>query len=168
MPCYSLTEIEAHCRKAARGAGYHWGEADELGKATRWLCSNGIDGPKHVLDMLKQVDGSCSDFRPTSELFDGNKTTTVCGLSFGCALADRCGQFGDISAHIIGPIIAYAVVGNAVKDADLGALAKHLKIKVTTGETYTNIDIETWASLNTFAHRTYVPSTEESRLKGAG
>ncbi|MCU9838788.1 DUF3726 domain-containing protein [Ruegeria sp. WL0004] len=27
---------------------------------------------------------------------------------------------------------------------------------------------ETWATLNRFAHRTYAPATEESRLKGAG
>ncbi|KAB7613881.1 DUF3726 domain-containing protein [Amylibacter sp. SFDW26] len=168
MPCYSLTEIEAHCRKAARGAGYHWGEADELGKATRWLCAVGINGPLYALDMLEQVDGKCSDLRPTSAMFDGNQTTTVCGLSLGCTLADRGGELGDMPTLIIGPMIAYAVVGNAVKNADLETLAKHLKIEVVTGEPYTDINTETWASLNKFAHRTYVPSTEESRLRGAG
>ncbi len=168
MPCYSLTEIEVHCRKAARGAGYQWGEADELGKATRWLCSMGINGPIHVLDMLEQVDGNCSDLRPTSAILNGTETKEICGLSLGCTLADRGGKLGDISVHIIGPMIAYAIVGNALKDVDLDALAARLKIKVITGEPHTNIDTETWTKLNKFAHRTYVPSTEESRLKGAG
>lgn len=41
---HSLNEVEALAKKAARGAGLSWGEADEAGKAVRWLCGWGCDG----------------------------------------------------------------------------------------------------------------------------
>ncbi|NND22495.1 MAG: DUF3726 domain-containing protein, partial [Silicimonas sp.] len=40
---YSLNEVEATAKKAARGAGYPWGLAEEAAKATRWLCAHDID-----------------------------------------------------------------------------------------------------------------------------
>lgn len=41
---HSLNEVEALAKKAARGAGLSWGEADEAGKAVRWLCGLRCDG----------------------------------------------------------------------------------------------------------------------------
>jgi len=168
MPRYSFTEIEAHCRKAARGAGYTWGEADELGKAARWLCWHGINGPEYVLDMLEQVDGNCANLRPTQAHLNRGGSAPVCGLSFGCAVADHGGTLGDIAFDIIGPMIAYGVVGNAVQDADLAGLAKRLSLHITDAAPQVDIAPDIWDRLNIFAHRTYVPATAQSREKGAG
>ena len=37
---YSLSEIDATCKKAARGAGLSWGYAEEVGKVARWLAAH--------------------------------------------------------------------------------------------------------------------------------
>ena len=42
---WSLNELDAMARKAARGAGYSWGLAEEAGRATRWLAAAGLPGP---------------------------------------------------------------------------------------------------------------------------
>ncbi len=41
---YSLGEVEAAARKAARGRGFDWGTAAEAGRAARWLEARGMDG----------------------------------------------------------------------------------------------------------------------------
>ena len=38
----SLNEIESTALKAARGAGYNWGLAEEAGQAARWLAMRGL------------------------------------------------------------------------------------------------------------------------------
>ncbi len=54
---HSLNETEALCRKAARGAGFSWGLADEAGRAARWLESHGIAGTAALADLLERNDG---------------------------------------------------------------------------------------------------------------
>ena len=41
---FSLNEIEAIGKRAARGAGLPWGLAEEAGKAARWLTARGLPG----------------------------------------------------------------------------------------------------------------------------
>lgn len=43
MLIVSLNEIEAMALKAARGAGFAWGEAEEIARAARWLGREGVD-----------------------------------------------------------------------------------------------------------------------------
>ena len=152
MPHYSLTEIETHCRKAARGAGYEWGEAEEMSKAVRWLCANGVNGAEQCLTLLKAVDGNCTGHRATLDTLQGIHNGSVCGLSLGCSLADRGLDTLPEGLDIIAPMIAKGVMRT-----DLGGASP-----------VTEISDATWKALNGFAHRTYVPSTKESRMKGAG
>jgi len=152
MTNYALIEIETHCRKAARGAGYHWGEAEEMAKATRWLCAHGVNGAEQCLTLLEAVDGNCADYRATLDTLQGTHDGAVCGLSLGCALADRKLETLPEGIDIIAPLIAKGVMR-----ADVGNAAP-----------FTEISDTVWKALNGFAHRTYVPSTEESRMKGAG
>ena len=49
----SLNEVQAQAFKAARGAGYAWGLAEEAGKATRWLCGHGLDGVALLVELLE-------------------------------------------------------------------------------------------------------------------
>ena len=152
MTNYSLTEIETHCRKAARGAGYEWGETEEMGKAVRWLCANGVKGAEQCLTLLKAVDGNCTGHRATLDTLQGIHNGSVCGLSLGCSLADRGLDTLPEGLDIIAPMIAKGVMRT-----DLGGASP-----------VTEISDATWKALNGFAHRTYVPSTKESRMKGAG
>lgn len=52
----SLNEVEALAKKAARGAGYPWGLAEEAGFATRWLCARGFDGASALLALLNYFE----------------------------------------------------------------------------------------------------------------
>ena len=45
----SLGELEALCRKAARGAGFDWGTAEEAGRAVRRLAGVGLPGAELLL-----------------------------------------------------------------------------------------------------------------------
>ena len=171
MPRYSLTEIEAHTRKAARGAGYEWGEAEEMGKAVRWLCAAGFGGATEVLELLQAVDGKVDEYRPNAGLFKGEPQQQVCGLSLGCAFADR--GVDAFSEHIkytniLNPLITYGIICNAHEDTDKPALAEFLGLRIQTASPMTEVMTQTWDALNAFVMRTYVPATEESRLKGAG
>ncbi len=169
MPRYSLTEIETHTRKAARGAGYEWGEAEEMGKAVRWLCAAGFDGATEVLELLQTVDGQVDNYRPNVGLFDGEPQHEVCGLSLGCALADRgVNVFFKNTFQTLNPLITYGVICNAHSGTDKSALAEFLGLKIQTADPMTHMKVQTWGALNALVMRTYVPATEESRLKGAG
>lgn len=53
----SLNEIAFLVRKAARGAGYAWGLAEEAGRAARWLSQRGLPGPELMAALLTQTDG---------------------------------------------------------------------------------------------------------------
>ena len=198
MPNYSLTEIEAQSRKAARGAGYEWGEADDLSKGVRWLCANGHNGMQILLDLLHDIDGRTKECRPTPALFNGEYQAEVCGLSLGCTLSDRGADVLDgitINANILCPMIALAILGNSLHDTAMHVVTDHgtavicissaefdgsfdttqamrfekvaLPVKLKR-EKMVHIETGLWAAVNVFAHRTYVPATEESRLKGAG
>ena len=52
----SLNELEALCRKAARGAGLPWGVAEEAGWAARRLAAIALPGPELLLARLARHD----------------------------------------------------------------------------------------------------------------
>lgn len=88
---YSLTEIETHCRKAARGSGLSWGLAEEAGKIARYLASYKIDGPKLLANYINwRESGVDADDIPHS---DGDNWQTVgnemCPIIAGSILSDR-------------------------------------------------------------------------------
>ena len=79
---YSLAEIEAQCRKAARGAGCPWGIAEEAGKAARWLAAYGLPGPEALAALLEEPRGcACAGC--------DSKAAPHCALSLGTSLGDR-------------------------------------------------------------------------------
>lgn len=86
----SLNEAEALARKAARGAGYSWGMAEEAGKAVRWLCGRGIDGCAALARLLGAVEGTdLWDWAPRKTDGDwGAHGGTLCPLLTGVALSD--------------------------------------------------------------------------------
>lgn len=51
---YSLSEIDAHAKKAARGSGFEWGSAEEAGKAARLLAAYQLPGVVVLADYLEQ------------------------------------------------------------------------------------------------------------------
>lgn len=200
---FSLNEMEATAKRATRGAGYSWGQAEEASKAARWLCAQGLDGAGILSSLLEQ--GLASDpatHRPgqIDRLWQGEEA--LCPLSAGPLLSD--------AAHLLktSPI----EMRNVAVPALMLPFARHaarklneaLTIEIDTvqsvvgedwlmapdslpktahtvvvsrggaptatreQETRAYPDPQDWDMLNRYAHRTYAPATEESRLLGAG
>lgn len=202
----SLNEIEVTARKAARGAGYSWGLAEEAGKATRWLCAHGMDGCAALAGLLTLVDSA--DLPDRSPIADGPAWKapggTLCPLIAGAALSDRAYQVGgselrleNVTLPILlapfaallgrqtGQTVTVAWPGtqlctDGARIGLTGALRDDpgsATVTVTAGGTIdapnpargrADPDPAAWKILNAFAHRTYAPATEESRLRGAG
>ena len=58
---YSLGELESRARYATRGAGYHWGHADEAAAAVRWLESVDLPGAAVLAARLKRMEQQTAD-----------------------------------------------------------------------------------------------------------
>lgn len=183
---WSLNEIEALAKKAARGIGYSWGIAEDAGRAVRWLEARGLPGAK-ALESLAEA-------RIT-------KGSPECTLTIGCALSDgvfdtEVGSFGQLTSPIL--LIPFAAwvaerrqLGLAVHidenvvrlsaDGELldGAIASPKTGLVTVephdidDQTVTPghrafVDCDTIVALEAMAHKTYAPATAASREAGAG
>lgn len=87
----SLNELDALAKKAARGAGHHWGIAEEAGKATRWLCARGLDGGGALARLM---DDTCeigkTRLTPASLIDDWESPSgRICPLIAGTAISDN-------------------------------------------------------------------------------
>ena len=88
---WSLSEIEGLARKAARGAGFSWGMAEEAGKAVRWLAGIGLPGPEALADFLEAHDHTPhAKMRPQDTAMDtwSAEGGVICPISAGAALCD--------------------------------------------------------------------------------
>ncbi|WP_298256784.1 DUF3726 domain-containing protein [uncultured Litoreibacter sp.] len=87
---YSLNEIDALAKRAARGAGLSWGMSEEAGKALRWLTSFGFSGAGAFADVLDlNTRKSPAQLAPTS--LDGiwrAADGVLCPLASGAAISD--------------------------------------------------------------------------------
>lgn len=200
----SLNEVETTAKKAARGAGYPWGLAEDAAKATRWLCARGIEGCAELAALLQQMDGSdAEDWAPRTpgDMWEAGGGM-LCPLATGAAVADRAYELGTNAISIgaiAAPILLIPFVATAAQqrkaivsvtwsgfaastDGDrldvsgaAGSSAQHVTVSAG-GQikqpmprcTRADPQPEAWEILSGFAHRTYAPATEESRLLGAG
>ena len=207
---FSLNEIEATCKRAARGAGLPWGLAEEAGKAARWLTARGLPGAEELAEVLARNDGkSYGDLAPVSA--DGvwrAPAGRLCPIVTGAALCDRAAEIAAGTEIELGtvahPLLLAAYAAAAAKlthtaielswdgaaivltpdglstDGDPAALttrsadsvrcrrAENAAEASPTGTPGHTVDAETWSRLSAFAHRTFAPATEASRLAGAG
>ena len=202
----ALIEVEAMAKKAARGAGYSWGMAEEAAKATRWLCTAGFDGVAALAKVLQTVDSQdLATMTPGALGGDWQSSSdTLCPLATGTALSDSAvfwAESGKTASNVIAPLLLLPFAANAALQLDrpvtlswqdtqlvtdgrnVGATSNEIDlgcaktVQVQVGGALSNARPTScratptdagWATLERFAHRTYAPDTEESRLKGAG
>lgn len=205
---YSLNEIEATAKKAARGAGYSWGMAEEAGKAVRWLCSKNFDGCEALSSLLetsKRVDLATRRAQMIEDIWQC-ESNEMCPLLAGAALSDfahKLRQGAITMMAVTSPLLLVPFAAAAARQlqstitiswdgvsattdgsdisvvGDFGSLASEMARCVEVGfgaeldQTLPSIsravpDVTAWTLLCQFAHRTYAPATEESRLSGAG
>ncbi len=199
----SLNEIEAVAKRAARGAGYQWGIAEEAAKATRWLCAQGLDGVMELSSLLKRGFANGGEAHvPTQFRGDWAGDSDLCPLLTGASLSD-CAHLlhsGPIRIrHLVSPMILLPFAAQVarvqsqiatIQSGDFSAATDGVRlvmkdvcppvadsIEVALRGTLTapcalrtraTPDSKGWEIINSFAHRTYAPATEESRLLGAG
>lgn len=102
---FSLNEIEAMGKRAARGAGLPWGLAEEAGKAARWLTARGLPGPEVLAEILTRNDGKdYNELAPVSaEGAWHARAGRLCPLISGAALCDRAAEIAAGREIALGP-----------------------------------------------------------------
>ncbi|RTL69105.1 MAG: DUF3726 domain-containing protein [Hyphomicrobiales bacterium] len=87
----SFNEIEGTALKAARGAGFSWGLAEEAGFAARWLAERGFDW---LPPLLAACDAHLSGENANITM-DGTRVSpaagsrSLCPIQIGAWIADR-------------------------------------------------------------------------------
>ena len=109
---YSLGEIEAECKKAAKGIGLSWGMAEEAGLIARHLSEFNLLGPDVIYTNLKFIDDNEGEGLGL-DLKDLNQSSkSLSGFLLGISLLDNLIEFIQrkliVSNQVIGPL---AVVG---------------------------------------------------------
>ncbi|MDG1377507.1 MAG: DUF3726 domain-containing protein [Yoonia sp.] len=207
---YSLNEIEALCKRAARGVGLSWGIAEDAAKAVRWLASFDLPSVAPFAQVLALHDDMRdADFAPMSLTGPWSASAgRLCPLLSGAALSDcaqlREGETALVLSHVVYPVLLLpfaAQVATRLQQVvmlswdDLAVMSDGQQIWLMDSKDQCGAEIaETvtfshaerpassgrkpqvrgsasaavWAQLNDFAHRTYAPATEQSRLLGAG
>ena len=178
---YSMSEIESHCRKATRGAGFSWGEAEDAGQAVRRLSAAGLAGADALLACLtareagKVKDCACP-IKLGNQMIDGARPAlSVCHtplllLPFLSLLAEDQGTAltlqGNIFRGLATPDGGLHLIQPASEDTDMSILPT----AAPSAELVWRAECsqKTYDALNPFCQRTYAPETDTSRAKGAG
>ncbi len=87
----SQNETESLCMKAARGAGFSWGLAEEAGIAAGWLAARGMDGTASLLAWLAHRQGQRAKAgrpEPSPGHWRGAGQGPLCPITLGAALMD--------------------------------------------------------------------------------
>lgn len=179
----SLNEVEAMAKKAARGGGFDWGVAEEAGKAVRWLCQNGIDGCAALAELLSTDDAEHCALRTGLHVTDFAETLRESDMDIGPVNAPELllPFVASAALQLETPLTlltsdqTYVTDGRRLDCARGGHTDKPDTVKMggvlkqpTQPMSRANPDAGSWAVLGRFAHKTYAPATEESRLRGAG
>ena len=86
---YSLNEVETTAKRAAHGAGYPWGLAEEAGKAARWLVVQNIDGAAILAKVLVQeLAGELDEHVPERAGSVWKGEAELCPLAAGALVSD--------------------------------------------------------------------------------
>lgn len=193
---YSLSEIDAQCKKATRGAGFEWGYAEEAGKAARWLAKHELPGAALLAAYLRQYLESPEQFQGICPIVAG---ATICDN--GGAIITQAVYFQQLAYPLLllpyvamlarerslNVVLSWSgerVVCNAtgiciLEQTELGTkVARDICCEVSVNQQQVRqgqiakrtgqfVNDVDWQVLSGLAHRTYVQATEESRL-GAG
>ncbi|MDA7427939.1 DUF3726 domain-containing protein [Primorskyibacter aestuariivivens] len=182
---WSLVETEALARKAARGGGYSWGQAEDAGAAVRWLEARGLPGAAALADLLEMPGDAGS-----------------CPIALGTSLCDRGEPPAPMTiAEMRAPVLLVPFLVWVAKPDDMYLAASLGAARIILGPDGVWLDdvhrlperagvqisgakrpaappiairdrcscgADVMEALDRFALRTYAPATERSRLAGAG
>ena len=182
----SLGEVDAMLRKAARGAGWPWGHAEELGASARALCGSGLPGVALGAALLNAAaDDTHCPIRFAARCGDARQlpptdTALCCPLLAMPLLATVfCSETRALQARWGSHAVTVDVHGHTQLKAsdshngiDLVAIGLTL-VPATQPRNHTpvecgvNVRDSDWQALDAHAQHSYVPASEQSR-QGAG
>lgn len=181
----SLNEVEMTTRKAALGAGLTLGVAEEIGRAARWLSARGYDGLAEAVRFLTLGEQSSPDNAApvVAVLFDldrllsgpANQAVRTDGLSSMPLFYGLCGAMADtVHADIVveagDEIFSTAEV--RLLPGFLGNIRIRMRPKATAARATERRPPPTTeavlAAAAALCARTYVPASQQSRVRGAG
>lgn len=175
----SLSEFSNLCRVAAKGAGFSWGQAQDVAGACKWLAAQGLWTKGHVDAVFELSDGN--PFIVGMQLIDGldeipnegvqleNIHHPVVLLPFLALMEQACDVRWNEGQFVLSRDGGCAGSGQDVVGAvDISISAN--SVDVIGSESNSRIDLaqEDWDALQGLASKTYAPATEESRRLGAG
>jgi hypothetical protein len=109
---YSLGEIEAQCKKAAKGIGLSWGVAEEAGLIARHLSEFNLPGPDVIYTNLKFIEENEGEGLGIDLKVLNQSNKSLNGFLLGISLIDNLMEFIqkkiNVPNQVIGPL---AVVG---------------------------------------------------------
>ena len=187
---WSVGEASALALKAARGAGMAWGQAEEAGFAVRWLqqrTAPGIEALSHYLEIYDSgepaqqhcpiaIGTAISDTAITPPIDLGMVHLPLLLVPFIAAIANEQPirlTVDDMTIDIfnhdfqVSQPLAKIVLPQAqcsLTIGDVTGFTPNSQCAVRVPDTAA----DAMARLDQFAHRTYAPATEESRMSGAG
>jgi hypothetical protein len=190
----SFNEIESTVQKAARGAGYPWGLAEEAGQAARWLAANGLpwletSGAAFSEAAVRAVGSDGWQLNPIATaawyadlggvkggaISQGRMLAPVWFAGVLAVGASRVGEAAVLSwVAREGP--AKLVLWRGALVMAEGALASGEAITLECralgpalpAVTDCNVDERRWSTLLALEKLTYVPASDRSRMSGAG
>jgi len=192
---WSLGETEALAKKAANGAGFSPGEAEEAGCAVRWLCARDIGGSEALAALLTaKYAGLTEDQCPIGQgtrLCDGvmgfdspppELGPVVCPIILLPFTAWSASQFGwNIEARFGDSFYRLTPDGHVLGEPDKRdrfdiSIPRRVALKQDispTGSPLTQTrrvqhSADAVKTLKNFAAKTYAPITDDSRKLGAG
>ncbi|WP_189546072.1 DUF3726 domain-containing protein [Mesorhizobium sp. M2E.F.Ca.ET.209.01.1.1] len=181
----SLNEVETLSAKAARGAGFSWGLAEDIGRAARRIA---VEDDNWGLAMLNLAERAQS-FEPPdparaarwrSGKIDVATGRPLCPIRTAALLLDEPLPANVMPLTILDvglpvwldAMLRCSTMGVARPMARATRADVVIERRADTEQPATSrrgaIDDRTLAALNSFAARTYVPESERSRLRGAG
>lgn len=181
----SLNEVETTAVKAARGGGFAWGLAEEIGRAARHIARGGGNWGEALVTLLSRMEGLQPPDRARIDRWrngvdDAMGASPLCPVRTATALLDHR-VFADLPTlrisnvalplwlgAILAPasIIAEHAGDGLAESADV--VLRHATRATPAAGRRGAIDPDTLAKLNAYAVRTYVPESERSRTRGAG
>jgi hypothetical protein len=177
----SLNEAETLSAKAARGAGYAWGQAEDIGRAARALAAQGSDFGAALLTLLQAREGFAAPEACRLALWRAGEPDVagarpLCPVTVAAWLLDAGLDAEGLRLLNIGlPIWLDALLrpaGLGVTSDDPLAMAGDATLVRCSAASEAGrraaVDPDVWRALNDHAARSYVPESESSRQRGAG
>ncbi|MDX8523618.1 DUF3726 domain-containing protein [Mesorhizobium sp. MSK_1335] len=181
----SLNEVETLSTKAARGAGFSWGLAEDIGRAARRIA---VEDQSWGVAMLSLAENAQSFAGPDPARAAGWRKgeadkpaeRPLCPIRTAALLLDDPPPADAMPLTILDvglPIWLDAMLRRStMRMAQPAALLTRADVVIerrteieqpAAGQRGT-VDQQTLAALNSFAAKTYVPESERSRVRGAG